>query len=181
MATRGLLLALGPAAALGLGRFAYALVLPLMQAAWGLSYAEGGLLGSANTLGYLLGALLTGPLWGPWVERVGGKKRAFPRPPGALPGKPPALGPAPSAPKRPPLWPLLPGGDHRHHPGLPRRPSPKAPRGRPLCQQRLLALSGYLSTPEKPFQRPDLGTPCCETKVRALRSRKGPGTWPPGT
>jgi MFS family permease len=71
MATRGLLLALGPAAAFGLGRFAYALVLPLMQAAWGLSYAEGGLLGSANTLGYLLGALLTGPLWGPWVEGWG--------------------------------------------------------------------------------------------------------------
>jgi MFS family permease len=64
MATRGLLLALGPAAALGLGRFAYALVLPLMQAAWGLSYAEGGLLGSANTLGYLLGALLSHPLLG---------------------------------------------------------------------------------------------------------------------
>jgi MFS family permease len=77
MATRGLLLALGNAAALGLGRFAYALVLPLMQAAWGLSYAEGGLLGSANTLGYLLGALLTGPLWGPWVERVGGRRGLF--------------------------------------------------------------------------------------------------------
>jgi MFS family permease len=77
MATRGLFLALGPAAALGLGRFAYALVLPLLQAAWGLSYAEGGLLGSANTLGSRLGALLTGPLWGPWVERVGGRRGLF--------------------------------------------------------------------------------------------------------
>mgnify|MGYP006052071107 FL=1 len=45
------------AAGLGLGRFAYALVLPLMQAVWGLSYAEAGFLGSANTLGYFLGAL----------------------------------------------------------------------------------------------------------------------------
>lgn len=57
MAARALLLALGPAAGLGLGRFAYALVLPLMQAVWGLSYAEAGFLGSANTLGYFLGAL----------------------------------------------------------------------------------------------------------------------------
>lgn len=57
-------MALGPAAALGLGRFAYALVLPLMQTAWGLSYAEAGLLGSANTLGYLLGALLSHPFLG---------------------------------------------------------------------------------------------------------------------
>jgi MFS family permease len=73
MATRGLLLALGPAAALGLGRFAYALVLPLMQAAWGLSYAEGGLLGSANTLGYLLGALLSHTLLG----RVGYRRGFF--------------------------------------------------------------------------------------------------------
>lgn len=64
MGTRAFLLALGPASALGLGRFAYALVLPLMQAAWGLSYAEGGLLGSANTLGYLLGALLSHRLLG---------------------------------------------------------------------------------------------------------------------
>ncbi|WP_448569386.1 YbfB/YjiJ family MFS transporter [Thermus sp.] len=64
MASKDILLALGPAAALGLGRFAYALVLPLMQAAWGLSYAEGGLLGSANTLGYLLGAFLSHGLLG---------------------------------------------------------------------------------------------------------------------
>ncbi|WP_018110724.1 YbfB/YjiJ family MFS transporter [Thermus igniterrae] len=64
MGTRAFLLALGPASALGLGRFAYALVLPLMQAAWGLSYAQGGLLGSANTLGYLLGALLSHRLLG---------------------------------------------------------------------------------------------------------------------
>jgi len=45
-AVKGVSLALGPAAALGLGRFAYARVLPLMQAAWGLSYAEGGFWGA---------------------------------------------------------------------------------------------------------------------------------------
>ncbi len=55
----GALLGFGPAAALGIGRFAYALVLPEMQGALGLSYAQAGLLGSANTLGYLLGALFS--------------------------------------------------------------------------------------------------------------------------
>ncbi|TBH15244.1 YbfB/YjiJ family MFS transporter [Thermus thermamylovorans] len=73
MAARALLLALGPASALGLGRFAYALVLPLMQGAWGLTYAEGGLLGSANTLGYLLGALLSHRL----LWRVGYRRGFF--------------------------------------------------------------------------------------------------------
>ncbi|GGM99269.1 hypothetical protein GCM10007092_11440 [Thermus composti] len=73
MGTRALLLALGPAAALGLGRFAYALALPLMLQAWGLSYAQGGLLGSANTLGYLLGALVSHRLLG----RVGYRKGFF--------------------------------------------------------------------------------------------------------
>jgi pyruvate dehydrogenase E2 component (dihydrolipoamide acetyltransferase) len=29
--------------------------------------------------------------------------------------------------------------------------------------------------PEKPFQGPDLDTPCRETKVRALRSGDSPG------
>ena len=55
----GFLLGFGPGAALGVGRFAYALVLPAMQTALGLSYAQAGLLGSANTAGYLLGALLS--------------------------------------------------------------------------------------------------------------------------
>src|SRR5690606_38624136 len=55
----GLLLGFGPGAALGVGRFAYALVLPVMQVDLGLSYAQAGLLGSANTGGYLLGALLS--------------------------------------------------------------------------------------------------------------------------
>ena len=55
----GFFLGFGPGAALGVGRFAYALVLPDMQTALGLSYAQAGLLGSANTAGYLLGALLS--------------------------------------------------------------------------------------------------------------------------
>lgn len=55
----GALLGLGPAAALGVGRFAYALVLPAMQEALGLSYAQAGLLGSANTLGYFVGAVVS--------------------------------------------------------------------------------------------------------------------------
>ncbi len=70
MATRLALLALGPTLALGLGRFAYALVLPLMQNAWELSYTQSGILGSANTFGYLVGALLSHRLLG----RVGYRK-----------------------------------------------------------------------------------------------------------
>jgi hypothetical protein len=42
-------LGLAPGAAVGIGRFAYALVLPEMQLELGLSYAQAGLLGSANT------------------------------------------------------------------------------------------------------------------------------------
>jgi MFS family permease len=44
---------------LGAGRFAYALVLPAMQAQLGLTFAQAGLLGSANTVGYLIGALVS--------------------------------------------------------------------------------------------------------------------------
>lgn len=55
----GFFLGLGPAAAIGLGRFAYALVLPAMQTALGLSYTQAGLLGSANTLGYFAGSFLS--------------------------------------------------------------------------------------------------------------------------
>lgn len=53
------MLGFGPGAALGAGRFAYALVLPAMQAELGLTFAQAGLLGSANTVGYLLGALIS--------------------------------------------------------------------------------------------------------------------------
>ncbi|SHN47663.1 YbfB/YjiJ family MFS transporter [Cryptosporangium aurantiacum] len=55
-------LALGTASALGLGRFAYGLVLPSMaeQLHWDL--ARAGVMTTANGLGYLAGALVTGAL-----------------------------------------------------------------------------------------------------------------------
>ena len=45
------------AVAMGIGRFAFTPVLPMMQAEGTLTVAEGGLLAAANYLGYLLGAL----------------------------------------------------------------------------------------------------------------------------
>lgn len=54
-----ILLGFAPGAALGIGRFAYGLVLPTMQQSLGWSYAQAGLLGSANTAGYLIGALIS--------------------------------------------------------------------------------------------------------------------------
>jgi predicted MFS family arabinose efflux permease len=55
-------LALGTASALGLGRFAYGLVLPAMaeQLRWDL--ARAGAMTTANGLGYLIGAVVTAPL-----------------------------------------------------------------------------------------------------------------------
>jgi predicted MFS family arabinose efflux permease len=50
--------AAGAFVALGLARFSYALVIPSMRSALRLSYTRAGLLGSANTAGYLLGSLL---------------------------------------------------------------------------------------------------------------------------
>lgn len=50
-------LALAPAVALGVARFAYALVLPDMRADLGWSYAEAGWMNGVNAIGYLLGAL----------------------------------------------------------------------------------------------------------------------------
>lgn len=43
----------GPAVSLGLGRFAYALVLPPMRSALHWSYATAGAMNTANALGYL--------------------------------------------------------------------------------------------------------------------------------
>jgi predicted MFS family arabinose efflux permease len=63
---------MGPAVGLGLGRFAYALLLPAMRADLGWSYAQAGAINTANAAGYLIGALLAAPL-AAWL----GDKRAF--------------------------------------------------------------------------------------------------------
>lgn len=49
----------GLAAAMGIGRFAFTPMLPLMQAEDALTLAQGGYLASANYTGYLLGAVLS--------------------------------------------------------------------------------------------------------------------------
>lgn len=48
-----------PAVSLGFARFAYALILPAMQASLHWSFAAAGLLTTANAVGYLVGALAT--------------------------------------------------------------------------------------------------------------------------
>ena len=55
-------LAMAPAIGLGIGRFAYALVLPDMRAALDWSYAEAGFMNTVNAAGYLIGALMAAPL-----------------------------------------------------------------------------------------------------------------------
>src|SRR5262249_55841380 len=65
-------LALGPASVIGLARFAYALVLPGMRDDLGWSYAQAGTLGTANGVGYLLGAIVAAP-----VAARTGVRRAF--------------------------------------------------------------------------------------------------------
>ena len=55
-------LAMGPAVALGLARFAYALLLPAMRADLGWSFADAGSMNTANAAGYLVGALVAAPL-----------------------------------------------------------------------------------------------------------------------
>lgn len=52
-------LSLGPAVSNGLGRFAYALILPAMRADLSWSYTRAGWINTANALGYLAGALLS--------------------------------------------------------------------------------------------------------------------------
>ena len=51
-------LGLGAAVAVGLARFAYALILPAMQESLAWSYSAAGALNAANAAGYLVGALL---------------------------------------------------------------------------------------------------------------------------
>ena len=65
-------LAMGPAVALGLGRFAYALLLPPMRADLGWNFAQAGALNTANAAGYLIGAIVAAP-----VGRRIGDKRIF--------------------------------------------------------------------------------------------------------
>ena len=65
-------LAVGPAVALGFGRFAYALLLPPMRSSLHWSYTQAGSMNTANGLGYLLGALLA-----PAVMRRSGARAAF--------------------------------------------------------------------------------------------------------
>jgi len=55
-------LAMGPAVALGLARFAYALLLPAMRTDLGWSFSTAGVMNTANALGYLAGALAAAPL-----------------------------------------------------------------------------------------------------------------------
>lgn len=55
-------LAMAPAVALGLARFAYALLLPSMRADLGWSFADAGALNTANAAGYLGGALVAAAL-----------------------------------------------------------------------------------------------------------------------
>jgi predicted MFS family arabinose efflux permease len=55
-------LAMGPAVALGLARFAYALLLPAMRADLSWTYANAGAMNTANAAGYLAGALIAAPV-----------------------------------------------------------------------------------------------------------------------
>jgi len=52
-----LILALAPAIGLGIGRFAYSLVLPDMRDTLGWSYSTAGFMNTVNAIGYLAGAL----------------------------------------------------------------------------------------------------------------------------
>lgn len=63
-------LAMGPAMAQGFGRFAYALVLPSMRDDLGWSWADAGAMGTANAIGYLIGALVAATA----AARLGAKR-----------------------------------------------------------------------------------------------------------
>jgi predicted MFS family arabinose efflux permease len=60
------LISLGAAVGQGFARFGYALLLPSMQQNLGWTYAQAGLVNSANALGYLCGALAVGPCVARW-------------------------------------------------------------------------------------------------------------------
>ena len=61
-----LALSLGAAVSLGITRFAYALLLPVMRADLGWSYTLAGAMNTVNALGYLLGALAAPRCCGAW-------------------------------------------------------------------------------------------------------------------
>ena len=63
-------LALGTASALGLARFAYGLLLPAMREDLHWTLAEAGGVGTANGLGYLVGALATAGIVRRWGTRI---------------------------------------------------------------------------------------------------------------
>src|ERR1700710_183808 len=63
-------LAMGPAIALGLARFAYALLLPAMRADLGWSFADAGSMNTANAAGYLAGALIAAPIGRRFGDKV---------------------------------------------------------------------------------------------------------------
>jgi len=65
-------LAMGPAVALGLSRFAYALLLPAMRSDLGWNFADAGTMNTANAAGYLAGALVAAA-----IGRRAGDKRTF--------------------------------------------------------------------------------------------------------
>jgi predicted MFS family arabinose efflux permease len=62
-----LILSLAPTVGLGIGRFAYSLVLPDMRDALGWSYSAAGFMNTVNAAGYLAGALMASRL----VKRFG--------------------------------------------------------------------------------------------------------------
>jgi predicted MFS family arabinose efflux permease len=66
-------LAMGPAVALGLARFSYALLLPSMRIDLSWSYADAGAMNTANAAGYLAGALIAAPV----TRRLGVKETFF--------------------------------------------------------------------------------------------------------
>ena len=62
-----LILSLAPTIGLGIGRFAYALVLPDMRDALAWSYSAAGFMNTINAVGYLAGALVAAQL----IQRFG--------------------------------------------------------------------------------------------------------------
>src|SRR3981189_3078518 len=62
-----LILSLAPTIGLGIGRFAYSLVLPDMRDALGWSYSAAGFMNTINAAGYLAGALIASKL----IKRFG--------------------------------------------------------------------------------------------------------------